>query len=272
MKKILSVITSLLIASSVWASVAVSPTKIEINANKIRNNYATAAVEVRGDLQKAVRFRIYPEYFVITNESRMNTDVPKGDIHDISSNLRFVPSEFTVPPGKSQKVRVNIANVKALPDGESRAVLFLEDVNPKEMNIPNNAGIGAQLVVKTRVGIPVYVDKGKFTKTGDIEYLKIVREKDGLYTEMKVLSKGNSKIRYTGKVQVIKDKKLVDEYNLDSKVVGDNNYYVAKQKIDTKNIKDAGEYTLRVILSYFDEDNNRKNLKKDAVLNIKNDM
>lgn len=272
MKKLLAILTALIIGIPAYASITVSPTKMEINANKVRNNYFTTSIEVKGDAQKAMRFKAYPGYFTISDDSRMIAKESENDPHDISSKVRFVPSEFTVPAGKSQKLRVNIANIKSLPDGESRAVLYIEDVNPKEMNIPNNAGIGAQLVLKTRVGVPIYVDKGNFTKKAEIEYFKIVREKNGLNTEMKILSTGNSKIRYNGIIQIVQGKKLIDEYPINGKVVGDNNSYVAKDKIKTDKIKEPGEYTLRLIFYYLDENGNRKNIKKDTVLKINSEI
>lgn len=267
-KKILGLLIALAVSVPTYASIVVSPTKIEINANKVRNNYATCAVEVKGDETKPMRFKAYSGYFKVSDKSELILIDEKGDPNDISSKLRFVPSEFTIPPGKSQKLRVNIANIKSLPDGESRAIIYLEDVNAKEITVPNNAGIGAQLILKTRVGVPVYVDKGKFVKKGDIESFEIVKEKDGLYTKMKVVSTGNSKIRYTAIVQIIKGKKLIDEYGLAGKVVGVDNFYIAKEKIETDKIKEAGDYTVRVVLSYFDENGNRKNIKKDAILKI----
>ena len=136
------------------------------------------------------------------------------------------------------------------------------------MNIPTGrAGIGAQLIVKTRVGVPVYIDKGKVTKDAEIEYLNIVKEKDGYYTDMKIVSKGNSKIRYAGNVQIIQGKKLVDEYSLNGNVVGDNNFYLDKQKVITDKLT-SGEYTLRMIIFYYDENGKKKNIKKETNLNI----
>lgn len=272
MKKLLAIITALLVSIPAYASISVSPTKIEINANKIRNNYATCAVEVKGDSQQAMRFKAYTGYFTITDQSTMEVKASSNDPHDISKKVRFVPSEFTVPAGKSQKLRVNIANINSLPDGESRAIIYIEDVNVKEIAVPNTAGIGAQLVLKTRVGVPVYVDKGKFTKCAEIEHFNIVREKGGLYTEMKILSTGNSKIRYNGMIQISQGKKLIDEYPINGKVVGSNNSYVAKDKIKTDKIKTAGDYTLRLVFYYLDENGNRKNIKKDAILKISSEI
>lgn len=268
-KKILGLLIALGLSVPAFASITVSPTRLEINANKIRNNYVSTAIEIKGENDKPVRYKAYAGYFKVSENGDMIMDDATNDPHDISKQVRFVPSEFTVPPGKSQKVRVNIANIKSLPDGESRAIIYLEDVNTKEMNIPNNYGIGAQLILKTRVGVPVYVDKGKFIKHADIESFEIVKAKDGYYAKTKIVSDGNSKIRYYGKIQIIQGKKLIDEYSVDPHVVGSNNKYTAQTKVNTDKIKENGEYTIRLILTYTDENDNKKNIKKDAIFEMK---
>ncbi|CCZ50415.1 putative uncharacterized protein [Acinetobacter sp. CAG:196] len=268
-KKIFGLLIALGLAVPAFASVAVAPTRVEINANKLKNNYVTTAIEVKGDSQQPMRFKVYPGFFTINEKGEVVMVESSNDPHDLTKKIRFVPSEFTVVQGRNQKVRINIANLNQLPDGENRTMLYIEDVNPKEMNIPTGrAGIGAQLIVKTRVGVPVYVDKGRVSKEAEIEYFNIVKAKDGLYTDMKILSKGNSKVRYSGKVQILQGKSLIDEYELDGGVVGGGNYFVNKHKIDTKNIKNSGEYTLRAVISYLDENGKKKNIKKEANLNI----
>lgn len=267
-KKILSLLVATMMVMPAFASITVSPTRIEINANKIKNNYATTAIEVRGVQDKAIRYRAYTGYFEIDDKAEMKIIDGANNPHNIASKVRFVPSEFTVPAGKSQKVRVNVANIKSLPDGESRAVIYLEDVNPKEVNVPNSEGIGAQLIIKTRVAVPVYVDKGNFIKKADVESFEIVKGKDGLYTKLKVVSTGNSRVRYEGKIQIIEGRKLLDEYKLGGSVVGDNNTLTTLQKIETKNITKAGDYTLRLLLSYNDEKDNKKIIKKETILKI----
>ena len=85
---------------------------------------------------------------------------------------------------------------------------------------------------------------------------------------MKVKSLGNSRVRYSGNFQIVKGRKLVAEYPLIANMVGVGNTYTAKQKIDTSKIKESGEYTLRMVLHYFDEKGTRKNIKRDAILKI----
>ena len=254
------------------ASIAVAPMRLEINANKVRGNYLTTSVNVRGDAKKPMRFRITKGYFTLNERSELNMveDTETNDPHDISKNVRFVPSEFNVMPGKDQRVRINIVNLSQLPDGESRAILFIEDVDPKELNIPMGvSGYGATLVVKTRLGVPIYVDKGKVVKTGEIEYLKITREKDGIYTNMKINSTGNSRIRYEGKVQIVQGKKLVDEYRIDGHAVGHGLSYIAKDKIKSDKIPGTGEYTLKVVLSYEDGNGKKQHIKQEVPFIVK---
>lgn len=269
-KKLIGIALAMVLTVPAFASVAVSPTRIEINANKLKSNYVTTAIEIKGDSKELMRFKAYPGYFTIDNKGEVvMIDDSNNNPHDLSRKIRFVPSEFTVAQGKSQKLRINVANLNQLPDGESRTMLYIEDVNPKELNLDTGrSGIGAQLIVKTRVGVPVYIDKGKVHKDADIEYLNIVQGKDGLYTDMKVVSKGNSKVRYSGNVQIIKGKTLVTEYGIAGKVVAHDGFVVDKQKIVTDNITESGQYVLRMIISYFDENGKKKNIKKETILNI----
>ena len=135
--RIFSTALAMMLAVPAFASVAVAPTRVEINANKIKGNYITTAIEVKGDSQQPMRFKIYPGYFTIDNKGEVVMQDKSSDPHDLTKKIRFVPSEFTVAQGKNQKVRINIANLSQLPDGENRTMLYIEAVNPTEMNILN---------------------------------------------------------------------------------------------------------------------------------------
>lgn len=274
-KKILGLLTALMIMTQAHASIAVAPMRLEINANKIRGNYLTTSINVTGDIRKPMRFKVSSGYFKLNEKSELVIieDNDGSDPYDISKKVKFVPSEFNVMPGKSQRVRINVVNLNQLPDGESRALLFIEDVDPKEFALDTGrAGYGAQLIVKTRLGVPIYIDKGKVSKIGEVEYFNVVKGKDGLYSEFKINSTGNSRIRYTGKMQILQGKKLIDEYAIDTKVVGTGSYCIAKDKIKTDKITEGGEYTLRAIISYDDGNGKRQNIKKEIPINIKGNI
>ena len=275
MKKILGLFIALMMTTQAFASLAVAPMRVEINANKVRGNYLTTSINVTGDAKKPMRFKVSSGYFKLNEKSELVIieDENLNDPYDISKKIKFVPSEFNVMPGKSQRVRLNVLGLNQLKDGESRAILFIEDVDPKEFNLDTGrAGIGAQLIVKTRLGVPIYIDRGKVSKTGEIEYFNITKEKDGLYTNLKVNSTGNSRIRYAGKIQIIQDKKLIDEYSIDGRAVGTGSYYISKDKFKGDKIKESGEYIVRVILSYEDGNGKKQHLKKETILKIQGEI
>lgn len=267
-KRILGTILALMMAVPAFASLAVSPTKIDINATKSKANYSTTAIEIKGDSKVPMRFRVYTEYFKVNEKGELVFIEKSSEPQNMAKRLRYIPSEFTVAQGKSQKLRLNIPNLNTMPDGESRAMVYIEDINPKETNFNfDTSGVGAQLIVKTRVGIPVYIDCGKAVRNAEFEYTKIVKEKDGYYLEMKIKDSGNSKVRCHGAIQVSQGKKLVSETKIREFVVAPESFNTIKTKIDTQKLE-AGAYSVRAVVTYKDIDEKVKNIKQEVELNI----
>lgn len=254
-----------------FAAISVTPTLVEINAVNSKRNFATASFDVSGGKNETIRFKVYPEYFEISSEGTMNVIDKKDAPDSLVSKARFVPNEFTLTGGKSQKVRLTVADINTLKDGESRMVLFLEDVKAKELILPNNyKNVTTKLIVKTRVGVPVYVDKGHVIKTGNIDTLDVHRKDKDLVYKMKITSSGNSKIRCAGKVQLTKGKELIEEYPLKNAVVGGKNFLNIEDKIPLEKISENGNYTLRVLVHYQDEKGRNKVILKEAMFTVDN--
>lgn len=274
MKKLkLLFIMSILLSSTLNANAAlkVTPTVIELQANKVKGNYITTSFNVQGAPDETIRFKVYPSYFEITEEGKMGEIQNATQSNSLVNNARFIPNEFTLVNGNPQKVRLTIANLDKLPDGESRMVLFLEDVQAKEVILPYaNKNVTTKLIVKTRVGIPVYVDKGRFVKCGQFDDLTIKKDKNDLYYKLKLSSSGNSKVRYMGKAQIIKNKQLVSEFPVNSNTIKSMGNLYSTEKIPLENIKECGEYTLRIVLNYQDEKGKTKNMIKETVFTVEN--
>ena len=251
------------------AAIKVTPTIIEMDTKNAKSNYVTSSFNVQGGDNETIRFKIYPEYFTISPDGKMQM-LGKTEAKDsLINNIKFVPSEFTLQNGRPQKVRLTITDFNKLPDGESRLVLFLEDVKPKEVILPNNyKNVSTKLLVKTRVGIPVYLDKGNITRKGDIQELNTEINENNLICTMKISSSGNSKIRYNGKAQIIKNKNLIDEFQIQKHVIGSNNFLMAQEKFPLNKIEENGEYKIRIILQYKDENQKNKNLIKESTFII----
>ena len=76
-------------------------------------------------------------------------------------------------------------------------VLFIEDVAAKEIELPNKLkNVSTRLIVKTRIGLPIYVDKGRFIKNGNFNNLEVFEnEAKNLAYKLDLSSTGNSKVR-----------------------------------------------------------------------------
>lgn len=274
MKKILVLLllAFMILGQKANAALKVTPTLLELNTNEIRGNYLTASFDVQGDVNETIRFKIYPAYFKISPQGTMDIiEENTSETDNLIKNVRFVPNEFTLQNGNKQKVRLTITDLKNLPDGESRMVLFLEDVAAKELVLPSGMkDVSTKLIVKTRVGIPIYLDKGKFVKCAQIENIDLKKQDKELQLALKLSSSGNSKVRYTGKAQIIKDKELIGEYKIKNHVIGSKNTLSTLEDIPLKDIKENGNYTLRLVIQYSDEKGRLKSLTKENQFTIDN--
>lgn len=266
MKKYFLILTGILLLSKniAMGAISISPTLIELNANKVKSNYLTTSFYVKADKNETVRYKIYPEFFTITDDGKMNVIEQSNSENSLIPHARFVPNEFTLKDGKPQVVRLTFTNLKDLPDGESRMVLFVEDVLAKEVELPNNVkGVSTRLIVKTRIGLPVYVDKGKFVKVGSFDNLQVNKNvaKDLVY-KMDLSAKGNSKVRYNGKAQIIKNKQLIKEFNVNSHTIRGGGI-LSETALLPDNLQN-GDYILRVILNYKNEKGENKTLIRET--------
>ncbi len=269
MKKLLIAAAIFMTTTTVsQAALKVTPTVLELNANNARGNYITTSFNVQGAEDETIRFKVYPSYFEISDQGKMNEFPQSEDPHSLVKNVRFMPNEFTLANGRAQKVRLTVANLKSLPEGESRMILFLEDVVAKEIILPYKNDVSTKLLVKSRVGVPLYVDKGKFVKCASFDDLTIKKNTDGMILNAKLLSKGNSKVRYSGKAQIIKDKKLVDEFKMNTNAIKNNGELYVSQNIPLNKITETGDYKLRVILNYKNEKEANKQIIKEAEFSV----
>ena len=248
-----------------YAALKVSPTIIELNTLGHKRNYITTSFNVRGGDSELIRFKVYPSYFEITEDGKMNEIPVSNSPNSLVDHAGIVPNEFTLKNGESQKVRITIGNIDKLPDGENRMVLFLEDVKPKEIILPYyKKDVVTKLMVKSRVGIPVYLDKGKFVKCASFDNLNLTKTPKELVAKIELSSIGNSKVRYNGKAQIIKGRKLISEKEISSNTIKNNGKLVVTESIPTNDLKELGEYKLRIVINYEDEKGNLKNITKET--------
>lgn len=270
MKRLLLVLLALFIsANCAFSAIRISPSYVELDANKVKKDYITGSFSVSGGSNETIRFKVYPEFFEHDNKGQYLSLADKGQPNSLMDKINFFPNEFTCINGKEQKVRFTINNLKAVPSGESRLVLFLEDVEAKEVLLTKSAnGIGGKIIVKTRVGVPIFLDKGNYTKKGNLETLVLNKSKDDNYNcEYKISSLGNSKIRYNGYAQLVKGNELIERFDIHGRTVQGGRFVEMAQRLPISQDKlIAGqEYKLKLTLVYKDEKQKEKFLKKEII-------
>lgn len=273
LQRVLILLVLLLFTNTAYAAIRISPSYIELNANKTKKDYITGSFTVTGGKDETVRFKVYPEYFEYDSKGKFVELEDKGQRNSLMGHIRFFPSEFTCQNGLEQKVRFTLSDLKSLPTGDSRLVLFLEDINTKEIAIRKaNGEIGGKIIVKTRVGVPIYVDKGIFSKKGNLETLALKKLDDEYACEFKVSSTGNSKIRYTGYAYLSQGQTLIKQFDIHGMTVEGGKFVEATQKLDIPKDKlvPNEEYKIKFVLTYKDEKNNDKVLKKEITFIPKN--
>ncbi len=256
------------------AAIKISPSTIELNANTTKKDYISTAFNVSGGINETIRFKLYPVFFKYDEKGRFIELKDMGQKDSLMGKIKFYPMEFTCQNGQPQKVRLTVTGLKELQDGEARLMLFLEDVNTKEVLLNKlNGNIGGKILVKTRVGVPVYVDKGNFTKKAQLLTLNASENNGILNCAYKISSNGTSKVRYNGWGYITDDNNnLIKKFKVISSNVpgGTNSYLEKEQKVDLKDcVFNSGKsYNLKFVLTYKDENDKEKILKKETNFNI----
>lgn len=267
MKKVLLLLLFICIGSNIaQAAIKVSPATIEIDANKTKKDYIADSFTVAGAKNETIRFKIYPEFYTYDENGHFKELEDKGQKDSLMGKIKFYPQEFTCKDGIDQKVRFTITDLKSLPQGESRIVLFLEDVNTKEVLIKKaNGKIGGKIIVKTRMGVPIYVNKGHYTKNGTLDNIALKQDNDQLIYEYKISSTGNSQIRYQGLAFLSKENSLIEKYELHGSTILGGSTIKKSQKFEfpKEKLKPGEEYNVKFVLMYKDENEKEKVLKKE---------
>jgi P pilus assembly chaperone PapD len=144
-------------------SFSVSPM---VTIAEARNGQAKGSITVANLGTKILRMRVSAEDFTYDKKDGFKTI----DRHELSAvpYLQFSPRELVIPPGVSRSIRVVSILPPSLQNSEYRAVLFLEEL--EEKNVKNNNGNA--VIVSSRVGSVFYINKG--INKSDIQATKAI--------------------------------------------------------------------------------------------------
>ena len=95
MKKILMLLALLILTvNTANAAVKISPSYVELEANKTKKDYTTGSFTITGGKDETIRFKVYPVFFQYDTKGRFVELEDKAQNNSLMGKLKFYPSEF----------------------------------------------------------------------------------------------------------------------------------------------------------------------------------
>ncbi|PPT05298.1 hypothetical protein CKA32_000630 [Geitlerinema sp. FC II] len=145
-----------LFASVLWgipeiavAQFNLQPLSIEATATR---GQAQGVVSITNVTEEPFRGRVYAEPFTYSAEGfQLLSESPM----DLTPYLVFAPREFVIEPGQTRQVRTVARLLPSLPEGEYRAILFVENLD----EVTSETG-GSTVGIRPRLGATFFVRYG----------------------------------------------------------------------------------------------------------------
>jgi len=186
--------------------ISVSPTRI-IFEGRLR----TAEVTLINKSNKPSTYRVYFQNMRMREDGKIVAiEEPQTDEKFADQLIRYSPRQITVPPGKSQSVRLLLRKPRDLAAGEYRSHLVFKGLPKREVGkdieqeVLKNKEIKIELVPILALSIPVIVRQGDLSVDVGISNLDLKSPKnpDASSTRsIDILRKGNQSVY--GDIQVI---------------------------------------------------------------------
>ncbi|HBB30765.1 MAG TPA: P pilus assembly protein, chaperone PapD [Cyanobacteria bacterium UBA9273] len=139
------------------AQMTISPLVIEVEANR---GQSQGVINVTNNSNEPFRGRVYAEPFTYGNNG---FETLTSSPNSLTPYLQFSPTELTVPPGVTRRVRLITRFPPNLPEGEYRAVVFTETLQQATDSSGNAVALTA------RIGTTVYVRQGNVSSNLAVE-------------------------------------------------------------------------------------------------------
>lgn len=190
--------------------IAASPSRIEL---EIGGKPANSSVKLfnLGDRPVTVNSSVQNWDLDESNKVRVIEPTPQS----LDQWMIINPVHFTIPPGKSQTVRLSIRPNVQPDQGEHRGIIYFDQELPKDTP-------GSGISISFRLGIVVYGLAGKIARSGELKAMHFQSEQGKGVIQADVLSTGNSSIRLQGQYSLWRKSEFpgsnrVPEYELKNK-------------------------------------------------------
>jgi P pilus assembly chaperone PapD len=208
-----------------------------VTISTAKSGQAKGSINVTNSGKEPLRMRVYAEDF--TYDRKQGFTSTGNHAKSAVPYLQFSPRELVIPPGVTRNVRVGTTLLPSLPDGEYRAVLFVEDL--KERDVKANAGNA--VIINTRIASVFYVSKG--TTSADVQVNTAVWDNTAKKLNIVLSNKGKKTDYPNINWQISKDGQQVAKDRVLGVLVQSENERELPLKIGDKDLSlTSGNYTL----------------------------
>jgi P pilus assembly chaperone PapD len=169
----------------------VSPPRIEVEMN---NKGRSQTINIVNFASKPVEMRAFVRTWTM-NENNELEDIQSSD-QSLDQWIAFTPSRFTIPANGSQTIRFAIRPKVKPPNGEHRAIIYIE-----EIPLQNKQNTPAVTTV-ARMGVVVYAYSGEIKRVGAINSMNIDTQGNAIRAVFDVSNTGNAHVRIKGQYAI----------------------------------------------------------------------
>ncbi|AKG22145.1 fimbrial biogenesis chaperone [Calothrix sp. 336/3] len=212
--------------------VSVSPPRVEVEINGKQTR--TKPIKIINLSNEPVDIKVYVRNWTMNEKNQLQE--ASSDEQSLDQSIVFTPAKFTIPPRGSQIIRFAVRpKVKPVP-GESRAVLFVEEILPENKKSDNIPTVG-------RFGVVIYGFSGEIKRIASLNSATVSSQGSSIQASFDILNSGNAHVRMKGQYAIWQATKYPGAKSTQSI----SNLGNVKSKLPA-NILEAGNFELPPIL------------------------
>lgn len=170
-------------AAPASAQMSISPMVIEQSTTQ---GQAQGVITLSNRGETTSRLRVYAEPFTY---GRNGIEIGVESDQDLTPYLLFSPRELVIEPGQTRRIRLVSRLLPSMGDGEFRAIIFTEPLNPLPTDSEGVISVG----IITRIGVTLYVRQGGVSP--DLEVLSATARPEDSRIDLLVANMGSASAR-----------------------------------------------------------------------------
>jgi P pilus assembly chaperone PapD len=169
----------------------VSPPRIEVEMN---NKGRSQTINITNFASQPVSMRAFVRTWTMDENNELQ-DAESTD-QSLDQWIAFTPSRFTIPANGTQTIRFAIRPKVKPPNGEHRAVIYLEEIPPQTKQTSQ------AITTVARIGVVVYAYSGEVKRIATINSMNVDTQGNSLKAVFDVSSTGNAHVRIKGQYAI----------------------------------------------------------------------